>query len=658
MARFAFFDRVGGVGRVAGLGGVVGFALAAGPALAFDPFGWFGSRSPAPGPAILPYSFDVDVQAGPDGDAKAAARALRDATRLDDLIDDAPPDAQTLIGRAGADRDAMLDALWALGHYDARIVVRVAGVALPESGDSQPARRAAEALRNRERVPVRIEAELGALYRIGRLDLRNRRPEAVLPLRAIDLAPGDPAASAAILAAQARIVDALRDASRPLARADAPAATVRHPDRAVDVSIAFDPGPVAGVGPVAVKGAPGVDPAVIRSFIYLEEGEPYWPKKIVALRKSVAAIPALGSVRIREATTLDARGNLPIFVAVTERKPRLVGVSARYSTIDGPAVHPYFEHRNLFGGAERLRIEGDTFLAPRIDGTTIKKPGDLKVSDIGGRVSLSFEKPALAGSRFDLLAGATALRTRVGARSFGGYTDRTAYGSIGLRYRFSDRISVEAAVRPQYSQTSDVLGQVTGRYVATPASLTYDSTDNPIDATRGFKLSGEATPFFGKPSSFFQARASASAYLALDEEANYVLAGRVGGGVLAGADLADIPARERFFAGGGGSVRGFAFRTLSPMAQGQITGGKSLIEGSLEARIKVTKTIGVVPFIDAGGAFGGSWPDFREPLRVAVGLGLRYYTPIGPIRVDVAAPLNRRSGDKPAALYVGIGQSF
>ena len=120
-----------------------------------------------------------------------------------------------------------------------------------------------------------------------------------------------------------------------------------------------------------------------------------------------------------------------------------------------------------------------------------------------------------------------------------------------------------------------------------------------------------------------------------------------------------MPGPRRFFAGGGGSVRGFRYRSLGPIGPfGQVVGGRSLLEASLEARIKITDTIGIVPFVDAGGAFESGYPDFDEKVRVSAGLGLRYYTAIGPIRLDIAAPLNRRQGDKPVSLYVSIGQAF
>jgi translocation and assembly module TamA len=349
-------------------------------------------------------------------------------------------------------------------------------------------------------------------------------------------------------------------------------------------------------------------------------------------------------------------------VEVTERAPRVVGFSARYSTVDGPAFRTYWEHRNLFGGAERLRLEADLFLLPRNDGTQIKRVGDLERSDLGGRFRASFLKPALGGTRNDFLLDGRVERDRTGGDRFGGYTSRLVDGTAFIRHRFTSTFSAQAGLQVQKGQTSDVLGQIDYLVVGTPASVTYDSTDRPLDPTRGVRINASVSPypeFLGSTVGMVVSEATASTYYALDEDARYILAGRIGLGSIAGAELDEIPANFRFFAGGGGSVRGFRYRSLGPTGPfGFVVGGRSLLEASLEARIKITDTIGIVPFVDAGGAFESSYPDFKEKVRVSAGLGLRYYTAIGPIRLDIAAPLDRRPGDKPVSLYVSIGQAF
>ncbi|MFC6050966.1 autotransporter assembly complex family protein, partial [Methylobacterium hispanicum] len=237
-------------------------------------------------------------------------------------------------------------------------------------------------------------------------------------------------------------------------------------------------------------------------------------------------------------------------------------------------------------------------------------------------------------------------------------------GTVGLRQRFSDTFFAQLGIEGQAGRSQDALGKVDYRLVGVGASVAYDSTDSLLDPTRGVRLTASATPyagFLGSDPSIFVAKAQGATYWALDEDARYVLAGRLGFGSISGASLEEIPANIRFFAGGGGSVRGFPYRTLGPRGPfGLPVGGKSLLEASLEARIKVTDTIGVVPFFDAGTAFAGSLPNFDERIRTSVGLGLRYYTGIGPIRVDVAFPLDRIKGyhEPPAALYISLGQAF
>ncbi|WP_131119045.1 autotransporter assembly complex protein TamA [Lichenihabitans psoromatis] len=651
---------------LSGLVILAGLCVQAGPASAFSFFGLFGSDDPPkPSPTTLPYRVAFTVVGNAD-----VTSALQDSSEFYKLRQDAPTDADALVQRLKADFAPMLDALWGAGYYNAKLSATVGSVTLDLSqNQDEAAVKVAATFRNREAVPVTITADPGPLFTIRTvavIDASTRQPfsSEVLPPRIVKLRVGDPARAADIRAADARLIDHFRDHAHPLVKSPLPSPTVDHAATTMDVTFVVDPGPVAGIGEVSVKGPDTFDPSIVRSFIYLDPGQPYSPKALADTRKSIGSIPAVGSVRIREGDRLDRNGNLPLFVDVTHRASNLIGFTAGFSTVDGPTASTYYENRNLFGGAERLRVQADAFLAPRIDGSTIKGFKDFKLADIGERFTIGFVKPALNGSRVDLLLDGIAERNRVGGGRFGGYEDRLAGGTAALRYRFDDTLSAQAGIKYERGEATDILGRTDYQLVGVPVSVKFDNTDKPLDPSRGIRASATVTPYptpFGSSTGFTKATAAGSGYYALDDDSNYILAGRVGFGSIFGATggLADIPANYRFYVGGVSTVRGYRYQTVSPLAaNGFTTGGLSEFDGSVEARIKITDTIGIAPFFDIGGAYRGSVPFTGGGTRSAAGLGLMYYTPIGPIRVDVATPLTPRPGDRPVVLYVSIGQSF
>jgi translocation and assembly module TamA len=643
---------------------VVGWSLCE-SAHAFDFFGLFGSDDAPPVSATtLSYRLVIEAKTADGKDDSDAEQALRDASATYRLRQEPPPDGEGLVRRLQADINPLLDTLWGLGRYNAEIDVTVDGVpvSLDETGLAAAARRA-DTFRNRTIVPVKVTARLGPLFKLRTVDVDYSRDQAPqrMPRRAFALKPGDPAISADLRGAQVRLVDWFRSNGHPLAKIADVKATVDHAAAAMDLRLRVEAGPKAGIGAVTISGGGAVDPRTVATHVHLRDGEPYSPERVALTKTSIAKIPAIGGIRIREADKLDANGNLPIFIDLTDRPRHAAGFSAKYSTVDGPGVAAYYEDRNLFGGGERLRIEGAASLLQRIDGTAFKGFSDLRASDFGARFTGTFIKPGLFGTPNDLLIEATAFRERVGNSQLGGYADDTVRGTFGVIHRFSEMASLQAGLQVEQSKSIDVLGRVDATLVGFTATGRYDTTDNPLDPTRGVRLAATVNAYpklMGSTIDLFEGRVSGSAYYALDEQADYVLAGRLAAGSLTGAPLADVPDSHRFFAGGGGSVRGYGFNTISPMLFCQITGGRSLFEGSAEVRLKITPTIGIVPFLDFGTASRSSLPNFSDYIGYGAGIGLRYLTPVGPIRLDVATPLNPRPGDSRYAIYVSIGQAF
>ena len=633
-------------------------------ARAFDFFGLWGSSETAPPVSreAISYAVTIDVEGGD----KALASAVKDASSLWKQRQDAPPDGDTLARRATRDFAPVIDALWGLGYYNAVVTISIDRASLTVgSSDIEAFSRAAERYRNRAVAPIAIKVAPGPLFKLRSIRILNsagaKFSKEELPPRTVGVEPGGAAAASELRAAQVRIVDYFRSQGHPLAKIQSIAPVVDHAAHMMDVTVTAAPGPVAPFGEATIVGPQHFDPAIVRSFLTIQPGDPYSPQALAEAKTSLREIPAVGSVRITEGSALDPYGRLPYQIDVEDRLPYAVGVSAKYSSTNGPAGQAYWEDRNLFGGAERLRLEADLFYAQPNSGFW---PDFQRFSTggLGGRLSASFLKPALWGTRNDLLLDALGERVSTSAVGFVGYEVNDVEATAALRHRFSGTFSVQAGVEAQTGVATDLLGRVDYALVGVPVSLTYDSTDSKLDPTRGVRINASAAgfgTFLGSSLNLVRVKARASSYYSLDADSRFVLAGRVGFGALSGPSLSEIPANWRFYAGGGGSVRGYAYDSLGPTGPfGAVVGGRSLFEASAEMRVKLTDTIGVVPFFDAGNAFASGFPDFSRPLFMAAGLGLRYYTSIGPIRLDVAFPFERHPGSGRVALYVSIGQAF
>ena len=633
-------------------------------AQAFDFFGFFGSDDTPPpvSRASIPYTLTVEVA----GDDSALKSGIRDASSLYSLRKDAPGDGEALARRAESDFGPIIDALWGAGYYNANVTISIDGATLPiASSDIAAFARAAEAYRNRAPAPVIIKVDPGPLFKLRSVRVVNALgvefSEAELPQRTVGLKPGDPAVASEIRAAETRIINYFRKEGRPLAKIQSIAPVVDHAQNVMDVAVTAAPGPIAPFGEATINGPHTFDPAIVRSFLYIYPGDPYSPAAVADARNSIREIPAVGGVRITEGTALDPYGRLSYRIDVEDRLPYAIGASVKYSTTNGPEGQVYWEDRNVFGGAERLRLQASVFYAPPwfIASQSLR---NFSPDDIGGRISASFLKPALWGTTNDLLIDALAEKISTSGAGFVGYQAEDTDVTASLRHRFNQNFWVQAGLEAQKGDATDALGTVNYTLVGVPVSANFDTTDSKLDPTRGVRVNVSAVgfgTFLGSSLDLVQAKAGASAYYSIDADSRYVLAGRVAAGAMGGPQLDEIPANWRFYAGGGGSVRGYAYNELGPTVfWGAVVGGKSLFDASAELRVKVTDTIGVVPFFDIGNAFASNFPNFDQHLFTAAGLGLRYYTSVGPIRLDVAFPLERHAGTGPVAVYVSIGQSF
>jgi len=322
-------------------------------------------------------------------------------------------------------------------------------------------------------------------------------------------------------------------------------------------------------------------------------------------------------------------------------------------------VEGYWLHRNLFGHAEQLRFDAKV---AGIGADVVNRTGDEEQNSrfdptaFTYRVGATFTRPGVFTPDTNFIASLFGDREVLDA-----YTRTAVTAQVGFNHIFSEELSGSLFLSGGPSRFNDDLGERDFLTVGLPATLTYDTRDNKVDATEGYFIEAMVEPFLEFNYSNLVARGTLEGrtYYGFGEDNRIVAAGRLKIGTLAGAEIGEIPPDRLFFAGGGGSVRGYEYRGIGVETEdGGLTGGRSLIEGSAELRARVTDSIGLVGFVDAGYVGEDSIPNFGEDLKVGAGVGLRYLTGLGPIRGDVAIPLNPGKDDPSFAFYIGIGQAF
>jgi translocation and assembly module TamA len=487
-----------------------------------------------------------------------------------------------------------------------------------------------------------IDVAPGPKFTLGDIVLKG--DAAGLASADFGLIAGGDASSGAILKAEGLIVRALKEEGRPLAQITDREIVADHKTTRLDVTLTVAAGPVAGYGDTTVEGTEQVDREFTEYMTGLKRGAQYSPEQIDQARERLLGLEVFNSVTLKEADQLDADGNIPIAVQVSERKPRYFGIGGTVSNTEGLGLEGYWGHRNLFGRAEKLRIDG-----------SISGIGSNDLSELNYNAGIMFEKPGVVGPASKFFANLKTVYEHPDA-----YDRFSVKGGVGLSYELTRYQTVSAELSLDYSKITDAFGKNEFLIASVPLQYVFDNRDNKLNPTRGFRALAFAEPSYDieNGNAFIKLKGEGSAYYSLSDSNKFVLAGRAAIGSILGANVDEVPADRRFYAGGGGSVRGYSYQGIGQKdINGTPTGGLSFFETSVEMRIAVTDTIGIVPFIDAGTVSTKQFPDFSD-VKVGAGVGLRYLTPFGPLRVDAAVPLNRDPGDPRFGIYAGIGQAF
>ena len=327
-------------------------------------------------------------------------------------------------------------------------------------------------------------------------------------------------------------------------------------------------------------------------------------------------------------------GAAPIIVSLQERKRRSIGAGVSYSTAEGPGGRIFFENRNLFRSGEKLRIE-------------------LSAAEIEQAITFNFSKPmpTLPGEAFG--------NFRFRNETTDAFDARTVELAGGLAKKwFDDRLETRAALGLETSKVRDSFGEERTYFVSAPLSATWNSEDDLLNPTRGALASWVVTPYLGTDS-FTQSTISVRSRVLFGADKQFTLAGKTSIGATLGSSLDALPRNKRFYAGGGGSIRGYSFQEAGPLdINGDPIGGRSLFEAAMEARFMLTDNIQFATFVDSGTVTSGAVPNFDDPYFIGAGAGVRYFTPIGPVRADIAIPLERRVSDRGFHIFIAIGQPF
>jgi translocation and assembly module TamA len=571
-------------------------------------------------PAWADVPYTLDLSGLPDDTTKSL---IDETSELITLGDKPPPSVTALRARVRGDVERIQQVLNAYGYFDAAIEVNL--------GEDQTP------------VPVTIHVEAGRRFDVGAVTLTDPggvplgpslSPNSLL----MALKPGQPYTAQAVLDTEGTILAELGRRGRPFAKVARRDAVLDRAARAVNVTWAIDYGPLVTYGPVSFEGLERLRDKPARVLITWQQGDTVNMDEVEETRRAFVETGLFRTVTI-DLDRPAADGAAPILIRLEEGKPRTIGGGLRYSTSEGAGVRVFWEHRNLLGGRESLRVTGD-------------------LAQNGYSLEAKARKPDFEWHGVDLVAQAKALSQQLDAYDI----DSLLIGG-GLEWRYSPQWFFSGGLTFEQSHIVDTAGTEDYTLVGLPMVARQDTSNNALDPTRGHRLTFSVTPYYdvaGVAGAFVISRANASVYLPLDQEEDYVLALRGSVGATFGGSTLSLPADKRFYAGGGDSIRGFGYQVAGPLGDdGKATGGKSIFTGGVEMRWRVTPEIGIVPFFDFGSVYEESTPDFGADLFGGAGLGLRYLSPIGPLRLDVATPvIGQRDSDDIVQIYISIGQAF
>lgn len=478
-----------------------------------------------------------------------------------------------------------------------------------------------------------LEIETGPRFTFGTVATEAVDPQArTVAADSIGELAGSDLTAQAVLDAEARGLAALRNNGWPEADSGARQVIVDHARAAGYVTFRYLPGPFTRFGGVVLQ-SDGWRDSFIQRLAGLDAGEPARAETVDLYQQRLDGLSSVATSDIRFGSVED--GTRPLFVTLEAAPKHAIEATLSLSTADGAGVSTAWSRRNLYGGDETLTLTAE--IATLSQSLT---------------ADLSFPYWRRLDQRLELGAGLKSEDTDA-------YQQDEINASIDVYRELEDDLDLRLGAIVDFSRVTDATGERDIHSLRFNSALALDQRDDPLDPKSGVHAAVLLNPgvsFGDAEASYLQAEARASTYYSFSE--HLTAAARVRIGTIVGASAIDLPADQRFYAGGGGSARGFEYQSLSPDGpDGAPFGGLSVTELNAELRWRGEGRWGAVAFVDTAFAGANRTPDFDD-LRTGVGIGLRYYFDFAPVRLDLATPLDRRSGEDPLHVYISIGQAF
>lgn len=589
----------------------------------------FGTLAFSPAPALDEVTLSV-----PGADRKLERTLAAASLTLQAEVDGAT-DPRDLFAAARADYARLLGALYSQGYYSGVIRILIDG---REAADIP----AVDAPQRIDRIAIVIEP--GPLFHFGAARMKPYAPGTKLPPGYRD---GVTAQSTAISDAARAGVEGWRALGHAKAQVSGQAITADHARRQLDSKILLDAGPQLRFGKLTISGHQRMRPLRIAKIAGYKEGVLFSPEDLDRMRARLSRTGIFRSFTFTEAAVAGPDGTLGIALSVEEEVLRRFGFGAEYSSADGANLSAFWLHRNLFGGGERLRFDA------------LLKGINAKLEETEYRVSARIERPGTPSTDSSAFVETIFERSEI----LGSVLEEFAIG-IGVERVFTETLTLEAGLGFETTSQRDGSFNERFRVLALPVALEWDRRSDLLNPASGSYLRLGATPFwgFGTTDSGAQFTTDARAYRSFGADDRVTLAGRLQLGTVAGTQLANTSPSFLFYSGGAGTVRGHPFESLGvqvarPSGAVVSTGGMSFVGLSGEVRTTIGERIGAVAFYDAGYVSAREWFGSGGEWQAGAGVGVRYDTGFGPVRLDLAVPVSGATGDG-LQIYVGLGQSF